>query len=489
MAVKKAKSRASSISRDYHVSLQNFWSGRQRTAIEHLSKLLADDPGRPDQFLLYRLWIEILSDLREESTLRSLNDHLWARSETDPEFRATYMALRGLIFYEMDEINGAELLAKGIASYDDNPYCQELLYLTTQRTAEKKTKCSLLDMKDELVDYCHIQTLARTLTNKKDQKNLETLMNYSQKLYPDAPLALFFRMHMSLENKNFKEAKTFAMKLSEKFPAQMDYCVFAAFAAIKSGDSTKATELLEKAIQLGAEHDLDATSLLGSCYTELYQETADETFKEKGEHFLSRASAMLEAAGFSAVIPSFHQNLLSEASNDAAATDDHMQKKNVEPRLWLIKLSAANFNAMRTTDESELWHITRPMGETPKPGDLVFFAGDDYLSKDKKEKNWRLAAVYSVASDAKWHPINGFEHSLQMVSRPEMSIPIAVHDDLERRATSRKDVSKSDPYFYGIYELDFGALDTITGAIREYNDAAHGGERIIEEIHRMKRIS
>ncbi len=76
MAAKKSKSTPVALSRDYQVSLANFWAGRQRTAIEHLSKVLADDPDREDQFLLYRLWIEILADLGEANTLHSLNEHL-----------------------------------------------------------------------------------------------------------------------------------------------------------------------------------------------------------------------------------------------------------------------------------------------------------------------------------------------------------------------------------------------------------------------------
>lgn len=464
------------VPREYKSSLNNFWSGRPHTAIENLSKLLADRPDRSDQFFLYRLWIEILADQKDDKSLRSLLEHLEKRTSVMPELRNSYMALRGLIHFELDEIDAAKLFADSLRAVRGDNYCLEFVFLVNQRLYDKKAITVFHKKVDQLEDYFHLMTVARFYLDSGDSESLERIYKRTHKLYSNAPLENNFKLHLSLGRDDFASAGQHACDLVERFPAQMEYRIFAAYSKIMLGESEKAVEILEAAMPLGVEEDVDGSALLGACYTGLYQELSDETYRQKSEHFLTRAKLMLEEVGLSAVYPSYHETILAGASR----TDE--ETTMVEQKVWISKLSSAVYHQIRTMKEEQLNHITRPLGEEVKPGDVVFFVGDDYRNASSEEKYWRIGAVYTVASEPVWNPMLGFECSLELLERPSLAVPIDVHFIDE--------ASKNDGAKDTVFSVSLDALTKIEETIREYaTDSTVGCDRVLDEIGRARMTS
>src|SRR5690606_18869261 len=54
----------------YHTGLVEYWAGRPQTSIEYITATLAEDPDHPYMLPMYRLWIELLADQNDKSSLR-----------------------------------------------------------------------------------------------------------------------------------------------------------------------------------------------------------------------------------------------------------------------------------------------------------------------------------------------------------------------------------------------------------------------------------
>ena len=101
----KSKRNRSSVSRDYLDALEDFWGGRSRTTLEHVSNFLADKPDHVDNLALYRLWIEVLADEGNFSGLRSLGQHLDSLVAGQTRQKSSFFALQGIVHFELDEID------------------------------------------------------------------------------------------------------------------------------------------------------------------------------------------------------------------------------------------------------------------------------------------------------------------------------------------------------------------------------------------------
>ena len=107
----KSNSRRNSpqLSTEYLSSVKAYWEGRPRTCIERLATTLSMDPSPDDVHRLYRLWIECLAHQNEILALRTLLNHFSFFIEIGPD-RVTNMALKGMVHFELDEINAAALM-------------------------------------------------------------------------------------------------------------------------------------------------------------------------------------------------------------------------------------------------------------------------------------------------------------------------------------------------------------------------------------------
>ena len=299
--------------------------------------------------------------------------------------------------------------------------------------------------------------LATNNTNK-----INWAIDRMQQMFPNSLLVWKYKIHKNLETQNFSQAFRLLNNLMASYPHQIDYRVYAAFAAIKEGNIEDAIQILDKAIELGYDNDVDVVYLLALAEVELFRLTSDPEIGQQADTLIEQASQLLNFMGH----PTSELNLLRAQINDLLDHDlntkDENENKDVVPRCWLLRLSDVNYHELRTGDEEDLKYINRPIGPQPQPGDVCFFVGDDYRnsSKNVDDMRWRIGAVYTVVSHPQWNPLHKYESTLKLVSRPQTSIAIDVHvvDHFHQ-------VSEST-----LFELDAAALDSIVETIQFYKD-------------------
>ena len=172
-----------------------------------LSKEIEKLEGSEASTLYYRLWIEQLADYNEKYSLSLLQKHLTSLSSSS-KIKKYFLALRGLIHLELDEISSCQHIAKIVLNDLSNPYCLEFYQRYQFRfTADQKEILFLLMTKSPIVDYFHWQYLARSLLVKNKFHLLTKCLKYVKKSYLNSPLALDFEFMRTLITMIFLKQK------------------------------------------------------------------------------------------------------------------------------------------------------------------------------------------------------------------------------------------------------------------------------------------
>jgi hypothetical protein len=245
------------------------------------------------------------------------------------------------------------------------------------------------------------------------------------------------------------------------FPSNVDYSYYHALALFEDGDYPGARRILSEVVRTQGETDAEIVGLLGHCHAKLGE-------PEKAAQLLRTAVSLLKAEG----LPSSHVNI------ELANVEEEMRGDKLDPaiempratRMWLINLSPRRYHELQTSSETHIDRLLRPMGVEPRPGDYCFFAAPDAPDAEGTSR-WKIVAIYAVDSEPMWHPVHRYHTALRLVNRPPEGIPVDVAPAADEGRAS--DTDRDHPYSYGVYELEIGALDIITEAVRRHND----GER------------
>ena len=138
-------------------------SGPEKTklALDLVSRLLAQDPDGEHRYASYRLWIELLAADGDHASLRELTQHLMS-GLADPDNQETWMSLRGLAHFEMDEFEAACLMSRAVEGNHHNPYSLELNQCVSGRLDRSAGYVpELVGAQVRLDDFFHWQSLAR----------------------------------------------------------------------------------------------------------------------------------------------------------------------------------------------------------------------------------------------------------------------------------------------------------------------------------------
>ena len=475
------------LTKEYLEGLKDYWAGRPRTAIEHVSKILADSPDHQNQFQLYRLWIEVLADEGEWSSLKTLGAHLESRAANDSELHDIYFALCGLVHYETDQFEAARLYAEALVDAKNNPYAVELRNFIAQRVEESTS--TLWQINSPLVDYMHAQSMTNSFLQCGDKIAAKDTLDRAGKIFPGAPIVDLFMMHEAFESERYGEALRHAVTLHGQFPGHSHYGLYAAFAMIKSERITEATSLLSKLVGVLGETDIDAVSLLGHCFKELYVATGDEHSRERAGYFLTRAEQLLQDAGLCADFVNYEFSVIRDRAFLKAPKDVSEERA---PRIWMLKLSHQRFHELKSSIEDEVKYLSHEVSPDAVPGDLCFMVGEDYVKDPDIGNRWRIGAVYRVASESRWHPFEGTHNVLELLNKPTGSIPFEISFLDERReggVSKTPRMTERRGTFKGVFELDASALDHIAEAIEEYGDMDQSVSRMVDELSKIRRIS
>ena len=456
--------------KDYLAGLKDYWSGRPRTAIEHISKTIADSPSNDSHLPLYRLWVELLASENDHAALRSLADHLRQRAENEQEYVNTYFALRGLIDFELEQIQSAELKLAALKSVQ-NMYVWELRCRMAHRCGMRIDSYNSEKAKEAVAfDYIFAKSYMMNLYHERKFNEATEVAKIIDQTFRGNPLGTEIRMHKNIDQNDFSHALRYAHDLFDQFPGHADYPVFLAFLQIKNGHYPEADMTLSKCESMFGSDDVDVTCLKASLYYLIYMASGDKKDKERSIVQIKNAVATLEKNGYSTAN-------YSKMYHEVIGTMGHIERASS----WMVHLNQTEFADLMFKDEHEIKSIKRAIGQETEVGDLVFMVARDAVYKKEGSTNVRLGAVYQVVSEAAWHPIDGHQVVLELVSKPAISIRLpVVFDDLEGKNATNASV---------VFQMDAIAFEQVYNTIEEYAHDESTVYTLKTELERIRQVS
>lgn len=406
------------ISREYQSSLRAYWEWRPRTCLERLTTLLSLKPESPEAYCLYRLWIEVLSDLKETKTLRSLLDHFSFFIDSGNGNLEKFSALKGLVHFELDEIEAALLYKKALRNQIEDPYAWELRFVLNRRLAEGRVRSNFKSHRDVLLDYFHLVRYGEAALGYEDEREFRWTADRIENDYPKSPFVRLVAYHKSLDGRKYRDAVRPARSLSQEYPLNLTYAFNLGYVYAKMGQYEKAEEELGRINDLYPNEDLDVLNWLGHSVAQIAMNHRDEGKLKKAVQILHRACELSQQSG---IPTSFPTQTLARLNQSFERSKDSSQAK----RCFLCLLDANQFHQIRTGSEQQIKIIESPLAEDAEPFDLFFLFGADSNSAGSL---WRFCALYEATCLPSYHPINGFSNRLSLVDRPEIAVPINLED-------------------------------------------------------------
>lgn len=481
----------------YTQALEAFWQRKHKVAIGLLTERLAQDVDSHTSAVLYRLWIEVCAETSDKASLQVLKNHLFVMGQEKSEDHVTFFALRGLVHFELDEIEAAKVLAHACENLVRNPYVLELHQRLALRTrpaggfqGDMELHClKLLSSKDGLRDYFHWQHVIQGLVTVGQQEFLGLVLEHVGQLYPRSPVPHLFEYHRSLEQGYFAAAATVAERLRELAPEVIDYMYFQAYAYFEDGDYPSARKILHEANQVTGGLDAEIVGLLGHCHAKLGGSTEAADCLRKSMELLSKEGLPASHVAIE------YLDVQQEIDGNQSKSDTSEMPR--EPQGWVVHLSSRRINELLTSPENVTERLLRPMGTKALPGDLCFLA-----AVADNGTRWQIHAVYAVESDPLWHPLQGYQSVLKRVITFPQAIAIDVEtmprdgeevlweqekdqtlrhswDEIQRLARRFGVRSRKVPHAFGrsmtdargYYQLDADALMVVEDVISKQRDA------------------
>ena len=431
------------LSKDYGSALHALWSGRPRTCIERLSNALEKESSEDGRFRLYRLWIEVLADQGEYSTLKTLVDHFGFCIQSEEGDSHTYAALKGICHFELDEFEAACLSYRGLEQSRSNPYVWELSSRLSSRSDVIKS-ASYKKSREKLLDYFHITAYAQEALRSDQRTELNWVYNRIRKLYPESPFPGLLQFQKSLDVEDYETAINVGIELCHAYPLNLEFGFNLGFAFSKAGDHVRAIGEFGRINELYGDEDPDVLSWLGHSLVQQAMAEDDKNLAERAIEVLEKAIGVCESHG----LPhgALYQNLRN--------MEDLLGKEKDwdSGKVWLLKVSSRRFHQIRTGHEEHIREMDLPLNQQAGPGDYCFVFGDHY---DKDAGIWRLGALYQVQDGPIFNPKSIYENRLRLVDRPEVTIPVEIQ---EVGDSGGKSVC---------FEIEPEGLDTILNAIDE----------------------
>ncbi len=462
--------------RDYVTCLIPLWNGQNGTVVEQSSAIVSANPDHEMRFAIYRLWIEALADGGEKLSLHALQEHLLMRGEAAPADRVTYMALRGLIHMELDRTHAARLMLRAITSETNNPYAMELNQAVLTRDLNPVELPALIQMSNPFADYVVWQSLVRNFVAVNQRHRAEPCLDIIDSIFVGNPMRDVCYFHWTSELNDWTSALEHAEHLASAFPAHPDHAFYAAHAAFKLNRFNQTIATLEGSKVLRLDTDPDASLLHGQACKQIGIQKQDAKTLEKARKSLTRASKLLSREGISPMVPELLIQEINDALGETSAIVAEQQSLFRPTKAWLVKLSTRRYQELRTSRESAVEHLVRPLGGEAQPGDLCFFAIDE--TKGKEDGTWKIAAIYTVDSQPVWHPYWRQQSALQLITMPKklITVDVKIVDEqqagIAKKSQKAAKLPKNHPFRFGVFQLEEGALDLIQEAIRQHQQGA-----------------
>jgi tetratricopeptide (TPR) repeat protein len=472
----------------YMVTLNHMWNAGYHQAIDTATSALAEYPEHEQNALFYRAWIESLSALEDWTSLRTVYDHLFDLSHEDTEYavfmRPHFLGLRGLIHLELDQAPAWRLHARALAGRTDSPYILEFLERCARRSHTDHAKDSLciLQCQTDIQDFFVWQTLLTDLNVAADVSSTRDVLKFFDARFLGHPVRRLYDMHMGAEHHQWQVAYDAAKSLMNDFTGHVDYRFFAAKAAFHAGHLHEALSLCEQVSPQRLAYDVDFNMLMGQILAMKALKDDDEDAAHRAIDVLNLAARMQRRVGlgieYTLDLIRQMEELVGGHSVPVDAANHFRELKS-----WLVMLSPKQAFELVGSRDHDIEKLCRPMGCEPQPGDVVLFVSRSaHVSKKiaNHRSEWRLLAIYRVASRPVWNPTNRWQSTLELIDRPEHPVPVdaqEINSDINMRG-KKSGLARGHHARFGVYALDESAMDIMIAAVKRRTEGVdHGALR------------
>jgi hypothetical protein len=462
------------ITPEYMVVLNHFWNQRFEEAADHASAILATSPEHPATLRFYRAWIEALAELDDVESLEALGSHLLTVGRVQADKRAGFMALRGIIHLHLDQVPAARLVFRALQGFGVDQYCLEFEQMSARRGFEGARDLALAFSGAPLLDWFQWNNVLADLAAFGPADQLGDVLGHVAKIFPGSPNLDVVNMHHAIDTKHWPGALAAATKLHASFPHHRDYGFMKALSANQNGDLDLALATLRGLGEHLNEIDADIMHLYGEVLALKALETDNETLAAQATAKLERAARIYRRQGKEidaalTMIQRLERNITSAKIASAEAPAFRA------PRSWMVMLTPEQYATLATSGDQDISVLHRPMGKDAMPGDIVLFVSKSaHVAKQPatSAQEWRIVAVYRVATRPYWHPVNRWQNGLELVDRPDAAIPVdakEVSSDWNVRG-KKYSLPRGHHARYGVFELDDSAMDIVVSAVKRRSE-------------------
>ena len=438
----------------YQDILVSYWNGDFEYCKAEIVSYLYGHQFTDTAICLYRLWIEIHASEGDESGLRLLLRHTSDLASSAGSLASIFYAFAGLIHLELDEIEAASLMARGLKDNPEHVYSLELFLRLEARTSTTLPRSLLLQRPELVFDYAQFEAIAGLYWQFNKSAKLKQLCQQVEQLFPDSPLILKTRIADYLNKKQWKKAYTTAESLYQKYPSHRQSVIFysASLALAKEFDaSIFSLERLQTTHQ-----DAEFLTILSYSYCQRYQKTGAALDLERAQLLIARANKFEQRRGAISFLCSTIKARIDAMSDEA---------KDRQPKVWMVQVNAKSFHQLRTEFQTGKF-VRKPLGSKVFKGDIcIFVYQDQHRSEYEEGVTWRFGAIASVADNPEWHPLHRYQSQLRIEMIPAIAVPLDIKED---KPVDPSQFSPEDPRRYRAFELDDRALSIVDESLQQF---------------------
>lgn len=393
---------------DYLTALKLYWNQQRKDALDFLSNIIAEKIDHIHVEVFYRLWIEIAAETRDRHALESLKMHL---SNMAPQFKNydEWLALRGLIHLELDELEACAFILRAIGSNTFSPYSLELAQRYDLRfSSDKKTTLHVTQSQAPIIDYFILQTLARGLLSNAKIIELSKILQKITHNFSHSPIEDLFNFHNQLEKNNLNQTITIGERLIQKFPNNDQFRFNLAYVYFCQNQVSKAIQTLEGIDLIVRRKDPDSLSLLGYGYLLQSKDRTNQKDWQIAKAYFKLAEQQLKASGLPSSEVALNLLYMNEKENKSERR--HYTKSS----FWTIQLSHKHVAELMTSAEREIDYLFYPLLNEAQHDDFIFFV----------DQQKRILALFQVVKTSVWHPNARNQAILELIHRCEMPLRV-----------------------------------------------------------------
>ena len=441
---------------EYLQGLKYFWNQEYSKCLDHIYNKFMEDSNPELMFPYYRLWIEVLSEQKEFSSLQLIGRHLFKRS-TESAYPNSWMALIGLVHLELDEWEACELIMLALDENYNCPYTLEFFQRCNLRI-RSESEGYLLNLEycqTDIVDYFHWLQLARGYLLCGASKELEHIIDFIQIRYINAPMKDEFYARIFLDELDV--AKKYSNKLKSRYPKNYDYLYFNAYILRSAGEYKNAIRLFSHLLHYVPD-DPDVYSELAFCHDVLSDDDKFSFHWEKAKKYYEEAEKKYAELGF----PTTEVSLKKIKFQDIGHEEQPEEVSSEPLKYWFLNISQRRMSDFIFANEEDEKIFLKDFSSKIKKNHYVFIVYDN----PRKQDSLCLVALFQVLIDPIWHPIYRRHSALELIKKFDCSIELGkvTLPHADRRSHARDD----DPSSSGFLEMDHQSLNTVKNSIMSF---------------------